>query len=123
MAGNNWNRKHMPTSHARKTTELDPKGVEVHFSPEVRSAFADLAAAVHFSEHFDGDVYSILQDWAAGKPASVHEVFTALPLIAEETTSHIRKTGDERAVEAWREISLKMPEKGFSLTKGRGRGA
>jgi hypothetical protein len=110
------------TKHARKATELDANGIEVHFSPEVKNAFADLAAAVHFSKHFDGDILSIVQDWASGKPLSVHSVFISLPLIAAETSRHVRATRDERATEAWREICLKMPEKGFTLTPVRHRG-
>jgi hypothetical protein len=106
----------MSTKHTRKANEVDANGIEVHFSSEVKSAFADLAAAAHFSKDFDADILSIVQDWAAGKPLSVHSVFTALPLIAEETSKHARATGDERAAEAWRELCLKMSEKGFTLT-------
>jgi hypothetical protein len=107
--------------HAHKAAELDARGIEVHFSPRVTSAFADLAAAVHFSKHFDADALSILQDWVAGKCNSVHDVLISLPVIAEETAAHIRATGDKRAEEAWREICLKMSEKGFTLTQERAR--
>lgn len=108
--------------HRRKATELEARDIDVHFSPKVTQAFRDLAAAVHFSEHFDGDIRRIVQDWAAGKPKSVHDVLIALPSIAGETFRHIAATGDERAQEAWDEISAQMNEKGFTLTKGRIRG-
>lgn len=110
------------SSHARKTAEVDSRELLVHFSPEMMSAFSDLAAAVHFSEHFDGDILSIVEGWAAGKDATVYGVLIALPSIAEETFGHVHATGDKRAAEAWREISLKMPEKGFSLAQERRRG-
>jgi hypothetical protein len=112
----------MVARHTQKAAELDARGIEVHFSPEVRNAFADLAAAVHFSKHFDGDILGIVQDWATGKRQSVYNVLKALPSVAEETSKHIRATGDKRAEEAWSEIGLKMSERGFTLTALRQRG-
>jgi hypothetical protein len=112
----------MPMSHARKASELDPRSVEVKFSPEVRGAFADLAAAVHFSEHFDGDMLGILERWATGTRQTVHDIFISFPLIAEETFKHIHATGDKRAAKAWREIGSEMLEYGFTLEKSRSRG-
>jgi hypothetical protein len=109
-------------SHVRKRTELDAGGIEVHFSEGVKSAFADLAAAVHFSEHFDGDMRDTLEDWVGGKTNSLHAVLISLPSIAEETFRHIRATGDKRAEEAWREICEQIPENGFTLVPYRGRG-
>lgn len=109
----------MSRSHIRSVHNVDPRSVAVHFSPAVRNAFANLEAAVHFSEHVDGDIRSILHDWASDKPRSVHDVLSALPVIAEETFRHIRATGDQRAEEAWREICNQMPEKGFILSKSR----
>jgi hypothetical protein len=108
--------------HRRKANELDASEIDVHFSPRVTQAFRDLAAAVHFSEHFDGDIRRIVQDWAQGKPKTVHGVLIALPSIAGETFRHIAATGDERAQEAWDEIGSQMNEKGFTLTKARVRG-
>jgi hypothetical protein len=108
-------------SHTRKASELDARGIEIQFSPQMHSAFQDLAAAVHFSEHFDGDMLSVLQDWAAGKRKSVHDILIALPLIAQETFKHIQATGDDRAREAWDEICSQMSEKGFTLTQDRQR--
>jgi hypothetical protein len=98
---------------------MDPRNVEIHFSSEVRSAFADLAAAMHFSEHFDGDMLSIVQEWAADKTPSVLDVLTAFPLIAEQTFKHIHATGDQRAEKAWREIGSELLERGFTLEKYR----
>lgn len=109
-------------SHSRKVAEIDARGIEVHFSERVRSAFADLAAAAHFSEHFDGDMLDSVREWGAGRPVSVHEALTSLPLIAEETAKHVRATGDKRAEDAWQEVGLAMSEKGFSLTQARKRG-
>ena len=108
--------------HQRKANELDASEIDVHFSPRVTQAFRDLAAAVHFSEHFDGDIRSIVQDWAQEKPKTVDGVLIALPTIAGETFRHIAATGDERAHEAWEEISSQMNENGFTLTKARIRG-
>jgi hypothetical protein len=105
--------------HRRKANELDAGEIDVHFSPRVTQAFRDLAAAVHFSEHFDGDIKKIVEDWAAGKPKSIHGVLVALPSIAGETFKHIAATGDERAQEAWDEIGSQMLENGFTLTKAR----
>lgn len=107
--------------HRHKATELDARGIEVHFSLKVTQAFRDLAAAVHFSEHFDDGMLRTVQEWAAGKPKSLHGVLISLPLIASETFRHIAATGDQRAREAWDEISAQINEKGFSLTKVRTR--
>ncbi|HTV55354.1 MAG TPA: hypothetical protein VMI06_10600 [Terriglobia bacterium] len=110
-------------SHARKTAELDARGIEVHFSERVRSAFADLAAAVHFSDHFDPGMLETLQEWTAGKNESLRGVLISLPIIAKETFTHIQATGDKRAEEAWQEICDQIPEKnGFTLVPHRGRG-
>jgi hypothetical protein len=110
----------MPKSHALKTSELDSEKVEIHFSPELKRAYGDLAAAVHFSEYFDPDIQAILRRWSATRAPTLHDVLIALPLIARETFSHIRATGDERAQEAWQEICNNTPEKGFTLTKSPG---
>jgi hypothetical protein len=120
--GSGWhtdNRFSMPTSHTSKATELDPRGVTVHLSAGVQKAFGDLAAAVHFSEHFDGDMYKTLQDLAAGKPTSVDDLIGDLPLLAEETFKHVHATGDKRAAVAWHEIASELVERGFTLAKDR----
>jgi hypothetical protein len=104
-------------SHARKAAELDARNIVLHFSPEMKRALGDLAAAVHHSEHVDPDVRKVLQHWAAGQKQTIHDVLIAFPLIAEETFRHIRATGDQRAEDAWREICNQMPERGFILTK------
>lgn len=106
----------MHTDRGRKEVE-SLSSIKVSFSPAVRSAFADLAAAVHFSEHFDDGMRRELQEWASGKPQSVHSVILALPSIAGETFAHIQATGDARAQLAWDEISSQMGEKGFTLSK------
>lgn len=106
----------MPDSHRRKLEKLDADSIKVHFSPKVKSAFADLDAAVHFSEHFSSEIRPILHGWATGKSPSVGEVLVTLPLIAEETFRHVRATGDQRAEDAWRELCNQMPEKGFTTT-------
>ena len=108
-------------THSRKVAEIDARDIKVHFSPAVRSAFGDLEAAVHFSEHFDGDILRTVQDYAAGKPKSVHDVLIVLPTIAGETMKHVKATGDKRAEEAWNEIAGQISENGFSLTQERGR--
>jgi len=105
----------MQASHAQKIAESDPRRVGVQLSPEVRAAFADLAAAVHFSNHFDADVLLTVEDLAAGKQLSVFDVFTAFPLIAEETFKHIQATSDNRAGTAWEKIGMQLLEKGFTL--------
>jgi hypothetical protein len=91
----------------------------VHLSPEVRAAFADLAAAVHFSEHFDADTFSLVQDLAADKALSVFDVLAAFPLIAEKTFAHIHATDDKRAAEAWFQIGSELSERGFTLAQFR----
>jgi hypothetical protein len=110
-------------SHRSKATELDAKGIEIHFSPKMIQAFRDLAAAVHFSGDFDGSMLRTVQDLAEGKPTSLHGVLVSLPAIAGETFRHIAATSDERAREAWDDISAQMGERGFtlSLTKVRER--
>jgi hypothetical protein len=122
FAGNKQE-NHMVGSHASKAaSEIDPMNVVVKFSPQVTEAFGDLAAAVHFSEHFDGDMLRTVQDYAAGKPRSVHDILISLPVIASETFKHVHATGDQRASEAWSKIGLEMLENGFTLAARRGRG-
>lgn len=107
------------TSYTRKATEMDPKAIEVHLSLEVRRAFGDLAAAVHFSERFSGNMLRTLQDLAEGKALSVDDLVGSFPLLAEETFRHIHATGDERAAKAWHEIGSELLENGFTLAKCR----
>ncbi|HTV53781.1 MAG TPA: hypothetical protein VMI06_02590, partial [Terriglobia bacterium] len=107
---------------ARNVNDLDPRRINVRFSENMQTAFADLEAAVHFSEQFDGDMRETLREWAVGKKPSIYEVLTAMPLIAEETFNHIRATGDAKAKEAWSEVCLKMSEQGFTLAKEQSRG-
>lgn len=109
----------MADSHRRKLEELDADSIRVHFSPRVKSALADLDAAVHFSEHFDGDAYAILHDWAKGKAPTVGGFMKALPLIARETFRHIRATSDMRADGAWHELCGQLNENEFKLSTAR----
>lgn len=108
-------------SHARKAAEINANDIMVQFSPGVRKAFGDLEEAVRGSEHFDGDIHRIVQDYAAGKTKSLHSVLIGLPAIAQETMNHVRATGDMRGELAWDEIASQMNENGFSLTQARGR--
>jgi len=98
---------------------MDPRGVNIHFAPEVQRAFGDLAAAVHSSGHFDGEMLKTVQEWAAGKAASVHDVMTSLPVIAKETFKHVEATGDQKAAQAWDTIGSELLERGFTLDKQR----
>jgi hypothetical protein len=107
-------------SHTEKQSERDGRDLQIHFSPQMKNAFADLAAAVHFSDHFDRDILVVVQRWAEGKPQTVYDILTAFPAVAEETFKHISATRDERAQDAWDEIRNQMPEQGFSITKRRG---
>lgn len=107
----------MTDSHRRKLEEIDPYKINVRFSPRVKKALADLEAAVHFSEHFDGDAYAMLHGWAHGKAPTVREVLVEFPLIASETFQHIRATNDKRAEEAWDQLSSELLEAGFALTQ------
>jgi len=106
------------SGHTRKA-QMDPRSVNIQFAPEVQRAFGDLAAAVHFSEHFDGEMLKTVQEWAAGKAASVHDVVTALPVIAQETFKHVHATGDQKAADAWATIGSELLERGFMLDKQR----
>jgi hypothetical protein len=109
----------MRQSHEEKLAGMDPKGVLVRFSPEVRRAFGDLATVANSSEHFSAEMASVLQDWAAGAQHSVYDVLTAFPAIAEETFKHIQATGDKRVERMWREIGSELLERGFMLARSR----
>jgi hypothetical protein len=109
----------MPKNHSAKLSEIDPASILVTFSPEVREAFRSLSAAVHFSQHFDPDIRHILDDLAEGKPKSIYGILVSYPAIAGETARHIRDTNDKRAEEALSEISVRMVDHGFTLTKDR----
>jgi hypothetical protein len=110
----------MTAGHSRRTAELDATSILVSFSPQLTQAFADLAAAVHFSRDFDPAIFETVKEWGEGKKKTLHGVLISLPSIADETMKHIHATGDERAREAWEEIQLKIAEeKGFSLRNSR----
>lgn len=111
----------LPQSHRDRTKALDPRNIEVRFSPEVRHTLGDLAAAVRPSRHFKADMFGILRQWAEGEPPSVHHVLVSFSLLAEETFKHIRATGDRRAEEAWSDFASAMSERGFTL-EARNRG-
>jgi hypothetical protein len=111
----------MPKSYLSKVGELDPRITSIDFSPEVRTAFRDLAAAVHFSEHVDPEMLATIQDWAGIQKPSLQDVLCALPLIAEQVFEHIHATGDKHAKKAWGDICSEMLEKGFTMEKNRWR--
>jgi len=94
--------------------------VKVRFSPDMKQALSDLAAAVHFSDHFDPEMGEILENWGAtGKGSNLHGFLGVLPHIAAETFRHIHATGDKRAEEAWSQISALMMENGYILERDR----
>ena len=110
----------MTRSHSANVETLNPLAVRVHFSDQVRQAFADLEAAVHFSDHFQSQILLVVQDFANRADVGVGEVIYSLPSIAEQTFRHIHATGDERSRTAWREVCEALPEeKGFTLTRAR----
>ena len=104
--------------HRRNVSALDARRIEIRFSPKVQQAYRDLAAAVHFSGHFDPDTYEVLRRWSGDETLALHDVLIAFPLVAAETFLHIQATGDERAKEAWENVCSYMPENGFTLAKG-----
>jgi hypothetical protein len=108
-------------SHSRKVAEIDSRDIEVRFSPAVIKAFGDLEESVRGSQHFDSEARRIVQDYAAGKAKSVHDVLIGFPAIAMETMRHVRATGDTRAEMAWEEIAAQINENGFSVSEKRGR--
>lgn len=112
----------MTKPHLSRVGDLDPRSTTVDFSPEVRSAFRDLAAAVHFSDHFDPLMLQTVQAWAETQKPSVHDVVTALPILASETFKHIQATGDKAVERIWGNIGSELLEKGFTLQKNRWRG-
>jgi hypothetical protein len=109
--------KRMTKSHSNRVGELDPDTTTIDFSPEVRSAFRDLAAAVHFNEKFDGDTLLTIQEYAGEKKPSVYDLVCAFPLIAKDTFEH----GGKKAREAWNNLGSELVEHGFTLQKGRTR--
>jgi hypothetical protein len=109
----------MTTERQRPSETLDPLRISVHLSDDARRAFGDLAAAVHFSDHFDPTICSILEDMAAGKRVTVGGMLCALPEIASETFKHLQATGDERVAEAWHEVSESFSEFRYTLSRDR----
>jgi hypothetical protein len=109
-------------SHVGKVSQSDPRAVLVHFPQGVRSAFSDLAASVHFSDHFDRETLPMLNNWAAGKPVTLEEFVLGMHEVAGELLKHVKATGDERARAAWEEIGGQLIEHGFTIAKRRVRG-
>jgi hypothetical protein len=110
------------SSHcARSTTQIASCSCKKFIKPtphaEVPSLRPNLFMKHALGEHFDDGMRRELQEWASGKPQSVHSVILALPSIAGETFAHIQATCDARAQLAWDEISSQMGEKGFTLSK------
>ena len=121
MPGINQKRVMAKPHLSRVGESSDPRSTRIDFSPEVRSAFRDLAAAVHFSD-FDPLILQTVQEWAGTRKPSVEDVVTSLPVIASETFRHIHATGDEKAREAWSAIGGELLEHGFTMQKNRLRG-
>jgi hypothetical protein len=105
----------MTGSHPRTRAKTSPMSLSINFPPEVRRAFGALAAAVRLSDHFDGSLRSIVEDWAVNQSTSVFDVVASFPAIAAETFKHVRATGDDLAEKAWGEISSGLLEHGFEL--------
>lgn len=82
---------------ARNAPQTDAANAVIQFSPEVTQRFADLEAAVHHSDYFDGDVRKNLQEWASGKKASVGLALGDMALIVRETAKYVHETGDTKA--------------------------
>jgi hypothetical protein len=106
-------------SHLRRVGDLDPRIVTIDFAPEVREAFRDLAAALHFSDQVGADMLSIIREWAEGKKPTVQDVMISLPLMAQEAWEHINATGDKNAKAAWDNISSELLERGFTMENRR----
>jgi hypothetical protein len=84
----------------RRSTEMDAETVMIQFSPDVVRGFARLEAAVHDSPHFSPDILENLQEYAAGKPLSVHSALTAIAFVTREAMHHVNATGDDSAKRA-----------------------
>ena len=112
----------MAKPHLSRVGELDPCSTRIDFPPQVRSAFRDLAVAVHHSEHFDPLILQTVQEWADTRKPSVEDVVTSLPVIASQTFEHIQETGDKLARQAWSDISGELLEHGFTMQKDRWKG-
>jgi hypothetical protein len=111
----------MPESHADKVgNRVDAREFKVHLPEGLRRALGDLAAAIHFSEHFDDLMLENLEDWAAGRPLALHGFVASLPAIVEETMKHIAASGDSRAAKALASVQLELQERGFVLERYRG---
>lgn len=107
----------MRNTHRVREEEVNARSLRLHFSASVRQAFGDLEAAVHFSQEFSDDMRAIVNDWAVGRSPTLHDVLIAFPLIAEHTFRHIRATGDQRAQDAWDQLSSQINENGFAVVR------
>jgi hypothetical protein len=112
----------MHTERTAKTAKSNRADVQVRFSPRVRSAFADLAAAVHFTDNFDPDIRTVLAEWGSSDTLSASDVLIAFPAIAQEVFSHIQAAGDQRANEAWEDLRNQIAENGFTFSMRPARG-
>ena len=112
--------------HAGDTQKFNHEDVKIKFSPDMVRCFARLEAAVHDSQHYDGDLLENLRDLTSGKPCSVQMALTEMSLITEETMKHVQATGDTRAKKALDDLQTCLMEdkiKPFTVvvTKARGR--
>ena len=101
----------MTRSYRNRVGEIDQHNAGIDFSPEVRAAFRDMAAALHFSDKISPELLSIIQDWGETARPSVHSVLIALPPIAQEVLA----SGNAKAKKAWGDMSDAMFNYGFSL--------
>jgi hypothetical protein len=74
---------------------------------------------VHFSEHFDPAIESIVDDVAAGRDVGLSGFLASLPLIAQETFRHAGATGDQRVEEIWKDIAEVFSEHRYTLAQQR----
>lgn len=109
--------KEMHVERAKQSSGKSGPELRIKFSPNVRAAFGDLAASVHFSMHFDPDIRLVVQSWASENDLRVSDVIVAYPAIAWEAMRHIEATGDEHARAALNLIRHRMPENGFILSE------
>ena len=107
----------MTESYQSKVSAIDPESMRVDFSPEVRSAFRDMAAALHFSDKVSPEMLSIMQEWADSAKPGVQSVLVAFPALAQAVFA----SGNRKAKDAWKELGRAMLDHGFSLQTRRGK--
>ena len=113
----------MRSIYSNSESELDARNIKIELSEPVRRAFRSLAVAVRRSEHFDQDMYDVMQDLSKEAPLTLHAFITCLPLIAEQMQEHVSSGQDVAVKDAWRDLCTQIPEAGgFKLTQPKARG-